>query len=470
MQIQHICALAGAVALVSKVAAHGTVTGVVADGVYYEGYHSNFQYLATQPIVVGWSIPEDQSNGFIAPDAYASSDIICHLAATNAQTSATVAAGGQVELQWTVWPTSHHGPVIDYLANCNGDCTTVDKTTLEFFKIGGTVIIPSDIAPGNYVLRHEIIALHSAGSVDGAQNYPQCVNLEVTGSGTATPDGVLGTALYSETDPGIEINIYTSLSTYIVPGPTLYSSAISATQTGGVAITSIAAVATGGSSAATASPAISSASNQVVSSSAVAITSIASASGGVIGIQTSGAPYLNSTFLSTKKSACKSKSSKPSAAAVITTPKVVAVSTSSEPILATSVTITKSLPAVPVTSSGTGSIPAATTLPSAPTSTTSSAAITEPAGATLSDLLSWISSFYNKFKGTSYDGNTVARRHARDVARAEMEKFDRAAAEATGTHHHHPHGTGFAEPTGAAASSFAVPTSDRHFTAAEFHP
>ncbi|PMD47474.1 glycoside hydrolase family 61 protein, partial [Hyaloscypha variabilis F] len=294
-------ALAGAVALVSKVAAHGTVTGVVADGVYYEGYHSNFQYLATQPIVVGWSIPEDQSNGFIAPDAYASSDIICHLAATNAQTSATVAAGGQVELQWTVWPTSHHGPVIDYLANCNGDCTTVDKTTLEFFKIGGvgliddttipgtwasdqliannnswTVTIPSDIAPGNYVLRHEMIALHSAGSVDGAQNYPQCVNLEVTGSGTATPDGVLGTALYSETDPGIEINIYTSLSTYIVPGPTLYSSAISATQTGGVAITSIAAVATGGSSAATASPAISSASNQVVSSSAVAITSIAS--------------------------------------------------------------------------------------------------------------------------------------------------------------------------------------------------
>jgi hypothetical protein len=68
-------------------------------------------------------------------------------------------------------------------------------------------------------------------------------------------------------------------------------------------------------------------------------------------------------------------------------------------------------------------------LPSAPTSTTSSAAITEPAGTTLSDLLSWISSFYNKFKGTSYDGNTVARRHARDVARAEMEKFDRAAAE-----------------------------------------
>jgi hypothetical protein len=32
-------------------------------------------------------------------------------------------------------PRSVAGPVITYLASCNGDCTTVDKTTLEFFKI-----------------------------------------------------------------------------------------------------------------------------------------------------------------------------------------------------------------------------------------------------------------------------------------------------------------------------------------------
>jgi hypothetical protein len=36
-----------------------------------------------------------------------------------------------------------------------------------------TVKIPSSLAPGSYVLRHEIIALHSAGSSNGAQNYPQ---------------------------------------------------------------------------------------------------------------------------------------------------------------------------------------------------------------------------------------------------------------------------------------------------------
>jgi cellulase len=56
-------------------------------------------------------MPEDLNNGFIAPDAYANPDIIYHLNATNAQASATVKAGGTVELQWTAWPSSHHGPV-----------------------------------------------------------------------------------------------------------------------------------------------------------------------------------------------------------------------------------------------------------------------------------------------------------------------------------------------------------------------
>ena len=187
---------------------------------------------------------------------YGTSDIICHLNATNPKGHAVVAAGDRINLQWTEWPDTHHGPVIDYLANCGESCETVDKNTLEFFKIDGVglvdgsevpgtwgddqliangnswmVEIPSSIAPGNYVLRHELIALHGAGSEDGAQNYPQCFNLQVTGSGTDQPSGVLGTKLYSPTDAGVLVNIYASLSTYVVPGPTLYSGAVSITQT-----------------------------------------------------------------------------------------------------------------------------------------------------------------------------------------------------------------------------------------------
>lgn len=112
MSFSKISAISGALAFVSRVAAHGTVTGIVADGVYYDGYHASNQYLAVQPAVVGWSTPEDQSNGFIDPNNYTTPEIICHLGATNAQTSATVKAGGSVELQWSAWPSSHHGPVI----------------------------------------------------------------------------------------------------------------------------------------------------------------------------------------------------------------------------------------------------------------------------------------------------------------------------------------------------------------------
>lgn len=70
------------------------------------------------------------------------------------------------------------------------------------------VKIPSSIKAGNYVLRHETIALHQAQGVGGAQLYPQCVNLMITGGGSDAPDGVLGTELYKSNDPGIQFNIY----------------------------------------------------------------------------------------------------------------------------------------------------------------------------------------------------------------------------------------------------------------------
>lgn len=217
----------------------------------YQGYNPNFQYQKPIPSVAGWSIPQDQSTGFVATSAYGSPDIICHVGATPGASSAKVTAGTNVTLQWTTWPDSHHGPVIDYLAPCNGPCSGVDKTTLSFVKIAAsglldgssapgkwaadellanniswTTTIPKDIAPGEYVLRHEVIALHEAGQVGGAQNYPQCVNLVVSGDGTATPTGVKGTELYKPTDAGIVVNIYQKLGdNYTIPGPPLYVSA-----------------------------------------------------------------------------------------------------------------------------------------------------------------------------------------------------------------------------------------------------
>ena len=247
MPFASLLAIVGTISLVPLAAAHGVVTGIVADGTYYKGYQPYFKYQNPPPTVVGWSIPQDDQTGFVSPSAFKNPDIICHLGATPGGAYATVQAGKSVELQWTKWPESHHGPVIDYLANCNGECTTVDKTTLKFNKIdeqgllaatplpgkwasdkliaannSWTVTIPSTVAPGNYVLRHEIIALHAADRADGAQLYPQCINLKITGSGTdSLPSGVVGTALYGANDAGIFVNIYQTLASYIIPGPGL---------------------------------------------------------------------------------------------------------------------------------------------------------------------------------------------------------------------------------------------------------
>ncbi|ETS86000.1 Endoglucanase-4 [Pestalotiopsis fici W106-1] len=255
-----LLALAAGAGLVS---AHGYVSLITVDGVEYQGYPpSSAPYENPAVDRIAWS-DSATDNGYVAPDAYASGDIICHRDGSNAALTATAAAGSTVSFQWNTWPDSHKGPVINYMASCNGDCTTVDKTSLEFFKIaesgliegsssGGTwasdelisnnytqsITIPSTLAAGNYVLRHEIIALHSAGSEDGAQNYPQCFNIEVTGSGSESPAGTLGEALYSEDDAGILINIYTSLASYDIPGPTLAFA-----DSGSAAATTVAAAA-----------------------------------------------------------------------------------------------------------------------------------------------------------------------------------------------------------------------------------
>lgn len=84
-------------------------------------------------------------------------------------------------------------------------------------------ISPTNITTGHYIFRHEIIALHGATTANGAQNYPFCVNIDVTGSGTASPAGVAATSFYKATDPGILFNPYVTLSNYTIPGPALWT-------------------------------------------------------------------------------------------------------------------------------------------------------------------------------------------------------------------------------------------------------
>ncbi|KAI1790632.1 glycoside hydrolase family 61 protein [Ganoderma leucocontextum] len=141
---------------------------------------------------------------------------------------------------------SHKGPITSYLAKVP-DATQTDVTGLQWFKIyedGLTVstaqwavdrmianagkvsfTIPSCIESGQYLLRHEIIALHGASSYPGAQLYMECAQLNIVGgSGAKTPSTVSFPGAYKGSDPGITVNIYyPPLANYTIPGPAVFS-------------------------------------------------------------------------------------------------------------------------------------------------------------------------------------------------------------------------------------------------------
>ena len=121
------------------------------------------------------------------------------------------------------------------MAQCPGSCTTTTPSGAAWFKIAQagllsgtlttglwgqgqlvndnsswTTTIPANLAPGNYLLRHELIALHSSNQ---PQWYPECAQLVVTGSGTQTPSASYKASIpgvYSMSDPEVNIDIYTN--------------------------------------------------------------------------------------------------------------------------------------------------------------------------------------------------------------------------------------------------------------------
>jgi len=76
--------------------------------------HSNCQLTwFVKPLRVSRSIP---GNGPV--EDVNSIDLQCHQGSTPAPLHATAAAGSTVTLRWTLWPDSHVGPVITYMARC----------------------------------------------------------------------------------------------------------------------------------------------------------------------------------------------------------------------------------------------------------------------------------------------------------------------------------------------------------------
>jgi len=175
-------------------------------------------------------------------------------------------AGAEVGFFWTPITRMHYGPALAYL----GYMPTPDTKPqdVKFFKIyekgfdptlnkwanqiasdnsdSWSIKLPSDIKPGTYVLRTELIALH--GNMKELKNnqlraqiqvYPYCFNLEISGSGTATPEGVNFPGAYKPTDPAFTFQPFMTYGNdtksarednmkFVAPGPPVYKGAYSA--------------------------------------------------------------------------------------------------------------------------------------------------------------------------------------------------------------------------------------------------
>lgn len=94
-----------------------------------------------------------------------------------------------------ILPTPSQTPTLTPLSNRASKRLPTQNSTY-------TLTLPSTIAPGNYILRHEILGLQRTNT-DGslAQFYPNCHQVTVTGSGTAAlPEGIALPGAYKSDD------------------------------------------------------------------------------------------------------------------------------------------------------------------------------------------------------------------------------------------------------------------------------
>jgi hypothetical protein len=157
-------------------------------------------------------------------------------------------AGAKVVVEWSGIVRTHYGPRMSYLAALPAINTAPQNLT--FFKINeegynakdklwaneelvkadrkDTFQLPSDIKPGMYVLRTELMSLHYATRT-GPQFYTHCFNVEISGDGTATPAGVKFPGGYTSSDPYLRFPLYDASGKennwegYKVPGPPKYA-------------------------------------------------------------------------------------------------------------------------------------------------------------------------------------------------------------------------------------------------------
>ncbi|KAK4098534.1 lytic polysaccharide monooxygenase [Parathielavia hyrcaniae] len=234
-------------------AAHGAVTSYVIAGKTYPGYQGFSPSNSPNVIQRQWP-------NYNPITTCSSSQLRCN-GGTSATLYADAAPGDKVSAVWAQW-THSQGPILVWMYKCPGDFSSCDGSGAGWFKIdetgfngdGQTVFldterpsgwpiatlvgsnkawnstIPPGLAPGNYLIRHELIALHQANA---PQFYPECAQIKVSGSGSLQPGSsykaaIPGYCRDSDSNIRVPINDRRIPQTYQIPGPPVWKGSASA--------------------------------------------------------------------------------------------------------------------------------------------------------------------------------------------------------------------------------------------------
>lgn len=227
--------------LVAQVCAHGGLGNYTVGETWYRGYdpYTDPAEQDGQP----WTVQRKWAT--IDPIFEVTSPYLsCNDPGTSPVSYIPINTGENITAVYWYW-LHPYGPMTAWLARCTDptgktdiDCTEVkDTATLRWFKIweasmvdgtleGGMwyqkwfqrwdgepglwpVQIPESLKPGKYIIRHEILSIHVSKR---PQLYPECAHLEISGTGSAMPEGeewyLKFPGGYAEDDPQIFIDIY----------------------------------------------------------------------------------------------------------------------------------------------------------------------------------------------------------------------------------------------------------------------
>ncbi|KAI8948923.1 glycoside hydrolase [Xylaria longipes] len=203
--------------------------------------HQNFHQFWVNDVSPGYQVGIRMPPSNNPVTDVTSNDIVCNVDGTSGTGVETVAAkaGDTIKVQWD--SSTHPGPISHMLYGPVDSAAAASGIGAGWFKIDEedyvdgkwaneimeaddmtrTFKLPANLETGEYLLRSEMLALHGAQTLGGAQFYIGCAQLSITGPGGDCSPKISLPGTYQEDDVDIYIpNFYNGFdpTTYNAPG------------------------------------------------------------------------------------------------------------------------------------------------------------------------------------------------------------------------------------------------------------